>query len=630
MCGIVGWITSQPIPEEILEKMVHSLHHRGPDDQGWWQGSVRNIHCALGSTRLSILDLSPQGHMPMATEDQRYWIVYNGEVYNFREIREHLKKEGYRFRSKTDTEVILKAYQAWGKGMVSRLWGMFAFAIWDNVEGTLFLARDRMGKKPLYFARWDANFSFASEIKALYPIPGFPKDIDLKALYFYLMFRMVPAPYSIYQTIKKLPQGCYGFWKEGSWEIHRYWDIPLGENNPYHGLPLQEKERLLWDLLDDAVKRRTIADVPLGALLSSGIDSTLISHFLTHHLSEPLKTFTIGVQGMASYDESRIAEKTAKRLGTDHHTLILSPTELQESFQTVLAHMDEPVGSSSFIPTYWVSKLAREYVTVALSGDGPDEIFGGYRAYLLESFYKIARFFPSWVKGAVAHLPASDGSLIGRFIRRIQRGFGTLRAPREDRFFHLTHKFQDYPLRQILKDGPLPSFEKEGKELFSQLLQRCSAEDPINQMLYVDTKLKLADHILYKVDLMSMMVSLEVRCPFLDHRIVELAFSLPGPLKVHGFQKKYFLKKVFHPCLPRHVVHKPKRGFEIPVGEWLKGPLKKLFEDVVFANHKNTVFSLPALEKLFQEHLSGKRDHGEKLYILFALKSWAHYHHVTL
>jgi asparagine synthase (glutamine-hydrolysing) len=655
MCGISGVATSggNAVGRELLEAMNERLRHRGPDDGGVWLGGAGDVRVGLAARRLSIIDLSPRGHMPMSSADGRLHITYNGEVYNFGEIRRELESLGYAFCSDTDTEVVLNAYAEWGADCLHRFNGMFAFAVWDARERELFVARDRLGVKPLHYAEWDGRFAFASEIKALLEDASLPREIDWDALDLYLTFRVIPHPYTIFKSVRKLAPGHYLVWKDGRVREHAYWDVfgragVAGRNGHAANGHARRNgsgsvasiKRELFELVEDAVRMRLVSDVPLGVMLSGGIDSSVVAGLMARQSGARVKTFTLGFLGakgaLRGYDESESARRTAEFLGSEHHELLATAELVRDTIPEALEHCDEPFATSSVIPTFLVSKLARDSVTVALTGDGPDEIFAGYRAYLLEPLAGVYMRVPRLLrKGllepAVLGLPASDATPLARNIRRTQRFVRALDRVPSERFFRLTNKFYDVPAESVYD----PSHRVLSLDLAERVLRGYYEEsrlgsDLINPMLYVDSKIKLADHILTKVDLMSMKVGLEVRSPFLDYRVVEAAFRIPGRLKINWFRKKHLLRETFRHVLPRHLLSLPKKGFEIPVSQWLKRELRELFLDTVAPPPGGGVLNDALIERLYSEHCQNRHDHSEKLWILFVLRDWARRNGVRL
>jgi asparagine synthase (glutamine-hydrolysing) len=555
MCGISGIITTDGVPldPKTIEEMTERLRHRGPDDGGVWLGGGGDVQVGLGARRLSIIDTSARGHMPMVSADGRLRITYNGEVYNFKEIRRELESLGHIFKSGTDTEVVLTAYGQWGVNCLQRFNGMFAFAIWDERDHSLFIARDRLGVKPLHYATWAGNFAFASEIKSLLTIPSLPREIDLEAIDLYLSFRVIPQPYTIFRSVRKLAPGNYLTWKDGQIRQQAYWELSGGVNgngSDHSGRSSSEDvnsiKAELNRLVEDAVRLRLVSDVPLGVLLSGGIDSSVIASLMARLSGSRIKTFTMGFLeakgALHGYDESAAARQTAEYLGSEHHELLATAELVRDTIPEALDHCDEPFATSSVIPTFLISKLARADVAVALTGDGPDELFAGYRAYLLEPLANAYMRVPtllrkSLLEPAILSLPASDASPLMRNIRRTQRFVCSLDSDPAKRFFRLSNKFHDVPAGEIYD----PAFRSLSWELAEGMYRQCYEQsrfngDRINPMLYVDSKIKLADHILTKVDMMSMKVGLEVRSPFLDYRVVELAFRIPGSLKINWFR----------------------------------------------------------------------------------------------
>jgi asparagine synthase (glutamine-hydrolysing) len=486
-------------------------------------------------------------------------------------------------------------------------------------------------------------------MKALLEDASLPRDIDWDALDLYLTFRVIPHPYTIFKAVRKLAPGHYLVWKDGRLRECAYWDVfgrasgakgsdANGHDGNGHArrngsASVAEIKRELFELVEDAVRMRLVSDVPLGVMLSGGIDSSVVAGLMARQTGTRIKTFTLGFLGakgaLQGYDESASARRTAEFLGSEHHELLATAELVRDTIPEALDHCDEPFATSSVIPTFLVSKLARESVTVALSGDGPDEIFAGYRAYLLEPLADVYMRVPRLLrKGlfepALLGLHASDATPLARNIRRTQRFVRALDRVPSERFFRLTNKFYDVPAGSVYD----PAFRTLSLDLAEQALRGYYEEsklggDLINSMLYVDSKIKLADHILTKVDLMSMKVGLEVRSPFLDYRVVEAAFRIPGRLKINWFRKKHLLRETFKNVLPRHLLSLPKKGFEIPVSEWLKRELRETFLDTVAPPTGGGVLNDALIERLYSEHCQNRRDHSEKLWILFVLRRWA-------
>jgi asparagine synthase (glutamine-hydrolysing) len=586
MCGIVGLWTRQAGEADLRRTRVlamrDALAHRGPDDAGcWMEGSI-----ALGHRRLSILDLSPEGHQPMLSADGRFVISYNGEIFNYRDLQRSLAASGHRFRGHSDTEVLLAAISQWGlTEAIERSVGMFAFALWDRPERTLHLVRDRLGIKPLYVARTDkGDLLFASELKGIVAHPEFPRRLDLSAVAAYLRYTYIPSPLSIYRDAAKVPPGHLLTLTapDGPWESQPYWSFEdVAEES--RGSPFRGDEREAEDALDalvrNAVGLRMIADVPLGAFLSGGIDSSLVVAQMQAQTQSPVRTFTIGF-AEAEFDESRFARAVARHLGTDHTELVVSPQEAQAAIPGLPETYDEPFADVSQIPTCLVSALARQHVTVSLSGDGGDELFAGYDRY---PFARRAWWWRSHLPrplrsvavlalraAARASRPSSIGQLLGSSAgpERLDKLGDLLQVGSAvelyRRLISTAHAPDALMLKPAAKNGTI-----EG------LLAARSDMGFTDRMLMVDTKVYLPDDLLTKLDRASMAVGLEGRVPLLDHRLVEFAVRLPMRFKLRDGQGKWLLKRVLARYLPRRVFDRPKMGFEVPIGRWLAGPLRE-------------------------------------------------------
>jgi asparagine synthase (glutamine-hydrolysing) len=596
MCGIFGKISynGQPIPKELLQKMCNSFTHRGPDDDGIYINnqagrSSKNANVGLGHTRLSIIDLSGAGHQPMSNEDQSVWVTYNGEIYNFREIRIELQRRGHTFKSNTDTEVIVHLYEEDGIDAVRRLNGMFVFAIWDEKVGRLHICRDRIGIKPLVYY-WDGKtFAFASEIKALLCDPNIPRELNHDALQLYLSFNYVPAPYTIFKNISKLEPGCYLTSQNEALAIEKYWEAPGQVDEDLSFLAPERQEKIvkanLRELLSNAVRSRMISDVPLGAFLSGGIDSSIIVALMAQHSSQSVKTFSIGFEDDPLFDETHFASEVANRYRTDHHEFKLTQQDMLDVLVDVLSSFDEPFGDSSAVPTFIVSRETKKHVTVALSGDGGDELFAGYRSYLGPYWYPRYAAIPSIIRSGliervVDRLPDSRDSQILEYIRRLKKFVKGARGNLAERVLSLKEVFpKDIRQSILLKNGQKSADEQFDPALaWVQSLLNYYRNDELNSILFSDFKDSLPGDMLTKVDWMSMQNSLEVRVPFLDHRVVELAFKMPSSLKLRNGQGKYILKETFKDLLPASLHDRPKAGFEVPISRWLKTDLKFLVE----------------------------------------------------
>ena len=617
MCGIAGYISPRVTDgARVLQKMNEVMVHRGPDDSG--------IHLdgplGLAMRRLSIIDL-PGGAQPIWNEDQTIAIVFNGEIYNFRELREELLKKGHRFSSRSDTEVIVHLYEEEGTDCVKRLNGMFAFALYDKNQNQLFLARDRMGEKPLHYYFHAGDFVFASEIKSILEFPEMEADLYLEALHAYLTYEYVPSPSTIYRNIYKLDPGHSLIFKEGRLTIQPYWKPAFAARR--RKFSTQDAVRELKDRLFRSVRSRMISDVPLGAFLSGGIDSSLVTALLAQCSPHRVQTFNIAFDD-PSFDESRYSEEVARHLGVNHHVEKITPQTMLHILPQIIEILDEPFADASMIPTFLLSKFTRRHVTVALSGDGGDELFAGYPTY---QAHRLARFFPRWFHRSaktLAHfLPVSDNNLSFDFkARRFAAGLG-----------------HETPVRNQIWLGSFGPDQKEGlfrpevwqtlkeKDEFSPVRehwQGCDSEEELDRLCHLDLKFYLQGDILFKVDRMSMANSLEVRAPYLDHELVEFVCSLAPDLKLKGLTTKYILKEAARGLLPEKIIRRPKKGFGIPIAKWIKSDLKELFRDTLSKDRmaEGGLFNPDYVERLLAEHLSNFRDHRKLLWTLFIFETW--------
>lgn len=623
MCGICGILNLRgaPVQAEALKRMNAVLAHRGPDDEGFYlDGPV-----GLAMRRLSIIDVTG-GHQPIPNEDKTVWIVYNGEIYNHLEIRKELEAKGHAFTTHTDTETILHLYEEMGKECVTRLNGMFAFAIWDERDRTLFLARDHLGIKPLYYYRDEKKLLFASEMKGLLQAEDVKLHLDLEALYYYLTYLYIPAPYTIYREIRKLMPGHCMTVSDGQLDITQYWDLCYSVDHTLTEAACMER---LDALLSDAVKIRLMSEVPLGAFLSGGIDSSTIAHFMTASSDRKVKTFSIGFPGGEPYSELRYAAAAAAHIGTDHHDLVVTPNAV-ELLPEVIRSLDEPMADSSAIPTYLLSKFTREHVTVALSGDGGDELFAGYERYLpIQAALQYERI-PSFVRGSIfsplIHLTKEMEQKEG-YWARFRRGLGDLDRGSEETFLRWITNFNANLIETLCT--------KELRETFHSFSPHAMARSylhetfrgdgyPLNRMLHFETRMYLPDDLLVKVDRMSMAHSLEVRVPLLDHRLVEFAATMPPEFKLRRWTTKYILKKRMARYLPPEVVYRKKQGFVPPLRKWFRNELKEMARDVLLSTKaRSRGFFVPAqIERLLNEHQSGAREFHYQIWALLVLELW--------
>jgi asparagine synthase (glutamine-hydrolysing) len=619
MCGIAGFVESEATGAsgderaETLERMCRVIRHRGPDDQG----TLVADGVALGMRRLSIIDLAG-GHQPMSGENGAVTIVFNGEIYNYRELQPELEARGHVFRTSSDTETIVHAYEERGAACVENLRGMFAFAVWDARERELFIARDRVGKKPLFYTLTPrGTFVFGSELKSLLEHPEVEREIDPEALDAYLAFGYVPDPLSILRGIHKLPPGHHLTFKGGRVRVERYWDFEYEITEQWSEEEYVEELRAL---LDESVRLRLIADVPLGAFLSGGVDSSAVVGLMARNTSRPVKTFSIGFRE-DSYDELHYARLTAKAFGTDHYEFVVTP-EVCRVVDELAWHLDEPFADSSAIPTYAVSKLAREHVTVALSGDGGDELFAGYTRYAIErkraNFARVPRLVRQGLMrplsrrlphGAWGRNYLHNVSLdpVSRYLDSISFMAGL------DKLALYT---EDFRARLNGADAPAA--------LFREHAARVRTGDPLDTLLYLDSKTYLPGDILTKVDRMSMAVSLEARVPLLDHKLIEFVTRIPASLKMKGLETKHIFKRAVRGLVPDEILDRPKQGFGLPIQKWINQELREYIRDILFSQRarERGYFKQSYVELLYDEHDRGRRDNTGHLWTLFMLELW--------
>lgn len=623
MCGLAGWLSwKEYFDPQAFARMVHSLNHRGPDDEGIMQrGSM-----LLGHRRLSIIDLSDKAHQPMPDHTSRYWIVLNGEIYNFKSLRRELEQKGAQFRTQSDTEVVLEAYKAWGAECVQALNGMFAFALWDEVEQKLFLARDRMGEKPLFYMLLDDGLAFASELPALLQHPACKREINVGALGHYLMLGYTTGERTLVNSIRRLPAATTLTLQKGKQlQLSTYWDLAPHILNKHSYTSPQQAAGQLRELIDDSVKLRMISDVPLGAFLSGGLDSSTIVASMAHQVPrEQIKTFTMGFN-QNTFDETEYAQTVAEHLGVTHAQTRITPdaTMLEKCLQATAI---DPLADTSIVPTYFLAGFARKQVTVALSGDGGDECFAGYKTYTANRMHAALQPLPSWLwrasSEAIERFLPVQFNKVGFDYKLRQFLRGLLLAPRRAHYSWRTLFTQDE-----LVDLLQPDFlsEIEAHDPFAEFDKHFAAvekADFLDQALYVDMKTWLVDDVLVKVDRATMAHGLESRAPFLDHRIVEFAASLPTDYKLHGFTEKYILKESQRERLPARILQRPKEGFNAPFAAWFTNELK----DFAYTQLKNpalTAYLRPqAIDKIWKDHQDRVRDNGFKLLNLLCLSLW--------
>ncbi len=627
MCGIVGNVLARAdrTPDAaVLKRMNDRITHRGPDDEGVFvQGPA-----GLAMRRLKIIDLAT-GHQPMTGEDGRVWIVFNGEIYNYRELREAHAARGHVFTTRSDTEVIVHGYEERGVASVGDLEGMFAVAIWDAPARTLLLARDRLGIKPLYYAVLPDQIVFASELKALLEHPAIERTLDLTALSRYLAHEYVPAPHSILRAVRKLPAGHWLTYTDGRVKLEPYWDVHFQRGA---GIDEAEAVEALRAALDRSVKQHLVSDVPLGVFLSGGIDSSAVAAFAARHFPGRLKTFSIGFED-PSFDETAHARRVARVLDTDHQEEILDPRAALDLVARLPELLDEPLGDASFLPTYLLSRFTRRSATVALSGDGGDELFAGYPTYPAHRLAGPLELIPPLLRRrllrpVVERLPVSLDNLSFDF--KLKRFVAGLDFAPVDRHAAWLGSFTPAEQRELFTADALARMEAPPSyAAFHEMLSHAPSASGLERMLYLDLKGYLGEGVLTKVDRASMACSLEVRVPLLDHRVVELATSLPMHLKLRRVTTKYVLKRALAGVLPRDILERPKKGFGIPLGRWFRGELAPMLRDVCAPDviRRAGLFRPEAVGRLLAEHAEGRHDHRKKLYTLLAFQLWASRYH---
>jgi asparagine synthase (glutamine-hydrolysing) len=646
MCGISGLIRPGAAGSDLttpLMQMVEAQCHRGPDDSGVWSDAETGV--GLGHDRLAIIDLSPTGHQPMASADGRYVITFNGEIYNYRELRERLAGLGHQFRGTSDTEVMLAAISQWGiRDGTERFNGMFAFAVWDRQERQLHLARDRFGEKPLYYGWMGTTFAFASELKAFRGLKGFDARLDRGALALFLRHSYIPAPYSIYASIAKLPPGTIGTVTPDrpgrSPEIRSYWSardsMTAAIRDPFSGGPSAAIDTL-EGLLKDSVSLRMLSDVPLGAFLSGGIDSSLVVSLMQHIGSEPVRTFSIGFEE-SRFDEAPFAKAVAEHLGTDHTELYVRSTDALDVIPSLPDIYDEPFADSSQIPTYLVASMARRDVTVALSGDAGDELFGGYRhyQYALRMWGAVGRT-PSFARSAAAAALRSvpdqvvglGARVIGPLLPARMRAPADLLARVRWLAGILPADTPEALFRAIVSQTQeARSMSLAGVEPLTVLSDRSRWLDigrPLDRFMYCDTTMYLPDDILVKVDRAAMAVSLETRIPMLDHRVAEFAWRLPEEMRLQNGSGKWILRQLLGRYLPNELIDRPKRGFSVPVAEWLRGPLRGWADGLLDEDRLRSegILDVALVRDAWSEHLAKTSDHERLVWNVLMFQAWA-------
>jgi asparagine synthase (glutamine-hydrolysing) len=616
MCGIAGFNWNDP---KLIEAMTTELAHRGPDRHGYYTDG----HVSLGHRRLSIIDLSENGRQPMGNEDGTVQIVFNGEIYNFQEVREELLQKGHRFHSNSDTEVIVHGYEEWGLDAVHKLRGMFAFALWDSRKRWLWLVRDRIGIKPLYYYQQDDKLVFASEIKAIVKDPAVPRELHRQALYDYLGFEFVPAPETMFRNIFKIPAGHYLLWKDSRAELTRYWDLTFKPADLTGKTPDDWAQEVQAEL-GRCVKSHLISDVPLGVFLSGGLDSSALVALMRKHIPGRLRTFTIGYPDK-TFSELDYAKIVSDHLGTEHHVLMIEGIT-EADIEKSLWHFDEPMTDLSSIPLMFVCRKARELITVCLSGEGGDEVFAGYDRFKASKFNRYYSWLPRPIRqplisSLVKQLP-DQAQKKGAFnvIKRFIEGSC---LPPEGEQLRWQYFLNDSLAAGLFKPEFKAAVTMDPFKCLREYAGRCDAQDDVNRELYLDTRFMMSDSVLMKVDKMSMVSSLEVRVPLLDHKFVELNAGLPGNWKLKGFETKHLFRKALHGLLPERIIYRGKQGYSLPVKNLLRDQLRGYMVDLLNSSaviREN--MNLPYVNQLIQEHLDQKHNHNHVLWGLMNTAIW--------
>lgn len=629
ICGILGTSDTFAVDEELVTRMHQVIEHRGPDDGGSWADPARRV--ALGHRRLSIIDLSDAGHQPMSNEDGSVWITFGGEIYNHEELRPGLEGKGHVYRSQTDTETIVHLYEEEGPACVERLEGMFHYAIWDARSGELHLARDRLGKKPLYYVRRPDGFVFASEIKALLEHPAVTAELDEEAFFHYLTFVCTPAPMTMFAGIRKLePAERMTVRADGSTTSEIYWTPFTDEAaRSVEGLSERELEIRLVDLLRDSIRSRMMSDVPFGVFLSGGVDSSTNVALMSELMSEPVRTFSVGFAEHERYNELDFARLVARRFGTDHHEVVIDSADLESFVPELVYHQDEPIADWVAVPLHYLSKLARSDGTYVVQiGEGSDELFHGYQSYVSHARFQTryaAPFqrVPRFLRRAVSRGATSAAHRLGRGIVHAQ----AIADAAEGRvpFWGGAISYQGELKERVLANG---RGHPDSYEIVDRLWRRAERERPgadlLQKMTYLELKNRLAELLLMRVDKMTMANSVEARVPFLDRRLVEFALALPPELKVRNGEGKYLLKRAVAPLLPTEIVQRPKQGFSAPVSEWFRGGLGERASRAIRESSlaERGLLDYEQVDRLWDAHRSGRGDWAFQLWNLYNVSVW--------
>src|SRR5256714_1381546 len=621
MCGITGIVRSDgaQIDRDLLARMNDAIRHRGPDDDGYYFGEG----VGLAMRRLAIIDLA-HGQQPIHNADSTAWIVFNGEIYNYRELRKDLENRGHRFYTDSDTEAIVHAYDEYGTDCPKYLRGMFALAIWDERTKSLFLARDRVGKKPLLYAQVNGQLVFGSEFMALLQHPDVSRDVNYEAIHHYLSFLCVPAPLTAFQSISKLPPGHSLLWKNGEIKLERYWQLEFSNK-----ISIDEEEagERVVDLLRDAVRVRLMSEVPLGAFLSGGIDSSAVVALMAQESSEKVKTFSIGFEEQ-DFSELHHARRVAEYVGAEHHEFIVRP-DAMEILPTLVEHDGEPFADSSAIPSYYVSRETRKYVTVALNGDGGDECFAGYERYAAMNLaQRYTRLLPGAIRnGVIRNIAKAMPEIQSRKnpLRKAQRFIDAASLSPVQRYLRWVSAFDEQAKINLYSEA----FRNE-TALFSTVgfiepwFAKANGAGIVDASLLTDTMTYLPNDLLVKMDIAAMTVSLEARSPFLDHHLMEFAATLPEGLKLRGMTTKYLLKRVLKKLVPEENLNRAKMGFGVPIGHWFRGTMQPFLRETLLSEKalSRGLFNRDRVKQLIDQHVANKINHEHRLWSLLMLELW--------
>lgn len=612
ICGIYNARSGEPVSQQLIERMTSLIAHRGPDDSGaYYDGSA-----GLGFARLSIIDLSG-GHQPMCNETGDIWIVFNGEIWNYKELRKELIAKGHIFRTNCDTETIIHAYEEYGVDCVARLHGMFGLAIWDAPRQRMLLARDRAGKKPLYYTVADGNVIFASEIKSILAHPRVKREADVQALADYLSVRYVPAPATLFANIYKVQPGHWMLFEHDSVREECYWDFTFGKTERR---PIEDYLHGIREHVQRAVEERMMADVPVGAMLSGGVDSSIITGVMSKLTSHRVKTFSVGFDH-PEYNELPYARLVADHFGTEHHELVVNSSDLTHYWPILTWHRDEPVSEPSDLGVYLVSKLARQHVKVVLSGEGGDELFAGYPKYVVDWLASYYHLLPTPLRD---HVIAPLLSKLPYGMRKLKMAERNLSQPAPERWMTWFGVFNAQLKDNLLSKRTKAHIDQDGSRAFRRLLEHNPQRDNLSSMLYLDTRIWLPDNLLMKGDKMTMAASLEGRIPLLDYKLIEYAASIPSDIKTRFFHAKYLLKRAYADFLPTAILTRKKMGFNVPMGIWFREGQRTLISQLLLSEQARSrgFLNNAFVEHLLQEHLAGRTDYQKQLFTLASLELW--------